>query len=160
MANCGVTDTQAVFCLDTNVIIKVLVREEPVELYRAAVALIVRALTTGRLIAPAFAWAEVGSTLRKHVRQGIIVHGEAEVQWARFSRLPIEFVDFPLLRARAWDLAERYRLPNLYDAAFLACTETFLTSQETVREFWTTDAALLRALAVDLPLYVRQLGVD
>ncbi len=160
MAKRGVTDTEAVFCLDTNVIIKVLVREEPVELYRAAVALIVRALTTGRLIAPAFAWAEVGSTLRKHVRQGIIIQRQAEVQWARFSRLPIEFTDSPLLRTRAWELAERHRLPNLYDAAFLACTDTFPASQGTIREFWTTDAALLRALAVDLPPYVRRLGVD
>ena len=160
MANCVVTDTQAVFCLDTNVILKVLVREAPVELYRAAVALMVRALTTGRLIAPAFAWAEVGSTLRKHVRRGIIVQREAEIQWARFSRLPIEFVDFPTLRTRAWELAEHYRLPNLYDAAFLACTETFLPSNRSIREFWTADAALLRALALGPPPYVRRLGID
>ncbi len=160
MAKRAVTDKETVFCLDTNVVIKALLEEEPVELNEAAVALVLRVLTSGRLIAPAFSWAEVGSTLRKKVRQGIIVHREAEIQWARFSRLPIEFFDSTLLRDRAWALAERYRLPNLYDAAFLACTDTFPASQGTTREFWTSDSALLRALAVDLPPYVRQLGID
>lgn len=154
------TETETVFCLDTNVIVKALVEEDPPALSEAASALVLRALTAGRLIAPAFAWAEVGSTLRKHVRRRLIVHREAETQWARFSRLPIEFFDSQLLRARAWELAKHYRLPNLYDAAFLACTETFLTPSGTHREFWTSDEALLRALAVDLPPYVRPLGVD
>lgn len=154
------TDAETIFCLDTSVVIKVLVEEDPVELNTAAVALMVRALTTSHLIAPAFAWAEVGSTLRRHVRRGIIVQREAEIQWGRFSRLPIEYVDFPRLRDRAWALAERYRLPNLYDASFLACTETFPSPEGTIQEFWTADEKLLCALSDDPPPFVRRLQAE
>jgi predicted nucleic acid-binding protein len=155
-----VTEAVSVFCLDTNVFVKALVEEEPAELTRAAEALLIRALLSGRVIAPAFAWAEVGSTLRKKVRHGIIDVEHANTQWTRFRRLPIEFVDSPLLRDRAWELAERYRLPNLCDAAFLACTETFLTSRELIREFWTADEVLLRTLSNDPPPFVHRLQVE
>ena len=153
------TDLESVFCLDTNVLIKVLVNEDPIELNHAADAILTRALDTGLLIAPAFAWVEVGSTLRKHVRQGIINGGEAETLWIRFSELPITFLDSPRLRDRAWELADRYRLPNLYDAAFLACIETFGPSRALIREFWTADEVLLRALSDDPLPFVRRLQV-
>ena len=153
-------ETGTVYCLDTNVFIKALVEEEPVELTRAAEALLIHAMLTGQLIAPAFAWTEVGSTLRNKVRQGIIDIEQANAEWTRFRGLPIEFADSPALRARAWEIAERRRLPNLYDAAFLACTETFLLSRELIREFWTADDILLRALSDDPPPFVRRLQAE
>ena len=148
--------TEAVLCLDTGVWIKFLVAEEPLEQSAAATRLVLRALSTGRLIAPAFAWAEVGSVLRKKIRQGLLTTEQAEELWTRFRQFQVEFVDGPALRSRAWELAAQYGLPTLYDAAFLACTEV-ASAGATVREFWTTDRALLRALGTEWPPYIRLL---
>lgn len=69
--------TEVIACLDTGVWIKFLVVEEPAELSEAAAELVLRALTTARLVVPAFAWAEVGSVLRKKVRQRLLAPEEA-----------------------------------------------------------------------------------
>jgi predicted nucleic acid-binding protein len=149
---------EAVVCLDTGVWIKFLVAEEPAELSEAAVRLVLRVLPRERLVAPAFAWAEVGSVLRKKVRQTLLQHEEAEELWTNFGRLPIEFVEAPALCTRAWEIAEEYALPTLYDAAFLACTEVKPAPEGTVREFWTADQELVRSLRVNRPAYLRELA--
>jgi predicted nucleic acid-binding protein len=138
--------------------IKFMVEEAPADLSDAAADLVRRALAAARLIAPAFAWAEIGSVLRKKVRQGLLHREQAETLWASLAQLPIEFVDTPALRGRTWLLAAQYGLPTLYDAAFLACVETAPLSPSTVCEFWTADQELLRALGSNRPAYVRQLG--
>ncbi|MDP9371980.1 MAG: type II toxin-antitoxin system VapC family toxin [Chloroflexota bacterium] len=147
---------EGIYCLDTGVLIKFLVAEEPAELSDAAAQLVLRALTNGRLVAPAFAWAEVGSVLRKKVRQGLLQREQAGALWIRFGQLPIEFIEDPSLRTRAWEIAGQYALPTLYDAAFLACTEVASGTAAT-REFWTADEELLRALEANEPPYVRRL---
>ena len=68
--------------------------------------------------------------------------------------MPITFIDIPELRSRAWDLAEQYGQPTLYDAAYLVCTEVVEGSSRT---FWTADDALLVALGSARPAYVRHL---
>lgn len=151
---------EGVICLDTVVWIKFLVTEEPLALSDAATLLVHRALTTARLVAPAFAWAEVGSVLRKKVRQAHLRGEEAEELWDRFLQIPIDYLETPELRKRAWEIAERYTLATLYDAAFLASTELAPVSDGALREFWTSDEELLRALGADRPGYVRQLGAD
>lgn len=151
---------EAVVCLDTGVWIKFLVAEEPAGLSDAAAQLVRRALTSDRLAAPAFGWTEVGSVLRKKMRQGILWPEQAEDLWVRFGQLPIEYIDARELHGRAWEIAERYALPTLYDAAFLACTELAPAPTGAVREFWTADEELLRSLETNRPSYVRQLGVE
>ena len=150
--------SEELFCLDTSVWIKFLVPEEPPEQQEAAEQLVLRAVTAGRLVAPAWTWAEVGSVLRKKVRQSLLRQDQADELWVRFGQLPIDFVDTPVLRARAWEIAEQYTLPTLYDAAFLACTEVALASEPATRQFWTADRDLLRQLGTARPGYVRQLG--
>lgn len=103
-----------------------------------------------RLVAPAFAWAEVGSVLRKKVRMGLLTKKEADGCYQDFCNLPIEYINEELLKVRAWEIAEQYQLPTLYDAAFLACAE----SQKA--QFWTSDQVLLSKLS-PLPAYVNQL---
>ncbi|MGL5941859.1 MAG: type II toxin-antitoxin system VapC family toxin [Waterburya sp.] len=63
----------------------------------------------------------------------------------------IDYLNQESLRARAWEIAQQYQLPTLYDAAFLACAE----SQKA--QFWTSDKVLLNKL-LPLPAYVNQLG--
>ena len=104
------------------------------------------------LVAPAFAWAEVGSVLRKKVRMGLLTTEEAKGCYQDFCNLPIDYVNEELLRVRAWEIAEQYQLPTLYDAAFLAC------AQSQKADFWTADKVLLSTLS-PLPAYVNQLGV-
>ncbi|MBI2911462.1 MAG: type II toxin-antitoxin system VapC family toxin [Chloroflexi bacterium] len=150
--------SEAIFCLDTSVLVSALTREQPREQAEAAERLLTRAVGEGRLVAPAWAWAEIGSVLRKKVRSRLLDDPEAEAVWGRFCRLPIAFADPPGLRARAWEIARQYALPTLYDAAFLACTEVAPAEEGAAREFWTADRALVRALGADPPPYVRQLG--
>lgn len=147
-------------CLDTGVWIKFLVAEEPAELSDAAVRLVRRALTSDRIVAPACARAEVGSVLRKKVRQTLLESEQAEVLWTRFGLLPIEYAESPDLHNRAWEIAEQYGMPSLYDAVFLACTEVASAPADAVREFWTADEELLRSIRADRPAYVRPLEAE
>jgi predicted nucleic acid-binding protein len=152
--------TEGLVCLDTGVWIKYLVVEEPPQLTEAAVRLVDRALAGERLVAPGFAWAEVGSVLRKKVRFGVLAAQDAAGLWTRFLSLPIDYVEAPDLRGRAWEIAERYALPTLYDAAFLACTELASAPTVDAREFWTADEALVQSFGASRPPYLRLLGID
>lgn len=143
-------------CLDTSVLIKYLTPDEQEE---AATSLVLGALQDGsRLVAPAWAWAEVGSVLRKKVRMGLLELEEAHQLWTAFQNLPIEYAETPELRARTWEIAGRYGLPTLYDAAFLACTETATAPEGAPVEFWTADTVLLRQLGDHKPAYVKSLS--
>lgn len=138
-----------VLCLDTSVIIPYLVPDEYEPL---ADSLVLEAVVGNvSLVAPAFAWAEVGSVLRKKVRLNLLTIEEAEGCYQDFCNLPIDYLNQESLRAKAWEIAQQYQLPTLYDAAFLACAE----SQQA--QFWTSDKVLLNKL-LPLPAYVNQLG--
>jgi predicted nucleic acid-binding protein len=138
-----------VLCLDTSVWIPYLVPE----VYQSqARTLVAEALGLSiRLVAPAFAWAEVGSVLRKKTRMGVITTEEAQGFFEDFCELPIDYIEEEVIRIKSWEIAEQYGLSTLYDAAFLACVET------TSAEFWTADAALVRQLT-PRPTYLRELG--
>jgi predicted nucleic acid-binding protein len=140
-----------VVCLDAGVWIKALAAEE---MSAEAAHVLADSIANCRLVAPAFCWAEVGSVLRKKVRARNLSADEAAAAWTDFQAMPVNFVDTPQLRRRAWDLAEGYGQPTLYDAAYLACTEIVEGSSRT---FWTADDALLAALESRRPAYVRHL---
>lgn len=148
-----------IWCLDTGVMVKYLVAEDPPELTDAAVQVVHAALERGRIVAPAFAWAEIGSVLRKKVRLGFIRAEEADTLWRAFSKLPVRYVDSPALRSRTWEIARQYNLSTLYDAGFLACTEVAAPAHIR-RQFWTTDERLVHSLGTEPPSYLRQLGED
>lgn len=150
---------ETILCLDRSVWVKFLVAEEPAGATELATSLVLRGLTEGRFVAPAFAWTEVGSVLRKKLRQGLLSPDVAAALWSRFGDLPMAFLDSPALRQRAWAIAERHRLPTLDDAAFLACVE-LAPPPSARREFWTADEELLHALGDDAPEYVRRLAAS
>jgi predicted nucleic acid-binding protein len=142
-------DVTRVLCLDTSVWIPYLVPE----VYQSqAVTLVAEALSLNiRLVAPAFAWAEVGSVLRKKTRLGVITTEEALGFFEDFCELPIDYIEEEAMRSKSWEIAEKYGLSTLYDAAFLACAEM------TSAEFWTADAALVRQVT-PRPAYLREIG--
>ncbi|GJD16640.1 hypothetical protein RIVM261_015960 [Rivularia sp. IAM M-261] len=137
-----------VLCIDTSVWIPYLVPEQ----YQAQAKILMdEALSQNiRIVAPTFAWAEVGSVLRKKTRAGSIIIQEAQEIFEDFCELPIDYIETEAIRVRAWQIAADYGLPTLYDAVFLACAESFSA------EFWTADIAMIRQLA-PRPSYVREL---
>ena len=140
-------------CLDTSVLIQYLV---PEEFQSQAEALVLEAVeTTVRLVAPTFAWAEIGSVLRKKTRTGLLSTEQAKGCFDDFCQLPINYIDTDQIRAKAWEIAQQYRLPTLYDAAFLACAESVGVDCQ----FWTADKTLLNQLGLAKPAYVKELGV-
>lgn len=137
-------------CIDTSIWIPYLV---PEMLQTQARNLITPWLTSYvRLVAPAFAWAEVGSVLRKKVRLGVITTTQAVGFYDDFCQMPIDYLDSDAIRVRTWAIAEQFSLSTLYDAAFLAVAE--LESAE----FWTADQSLLKTL-IPYPAYVQKLEV-
>lgn len=134
-----------VLCLDSSVIIPYLVPEENSE---KAETLIQNAILSSiRVVTPCFAWAEVGSVLLKKVRRGLLTAEESQACFEDFQQLPLEFIDHPHLRDKAWAIAPKHGLTTLYDAAFLACAAMFDA------EFWTADQALVKSLS-PCPTYV------
>lgn len=143
-----------IYCLDTSVFIRYLTTEDQAD---TAMRVVLAALDeSSLLVAPAWAWAEVGSVLRKKARDGELQEAEAGGLWRFFIRLSVEFLNEEQLQLRSWELADQYGLSAIYDAAFLACTE--LAEPATVpREFWTADKAFVRQLGSAVPSYVRLL---
>jgi predicted nucleic acid-binding protein len=137
-----------VLCIDTSVWIPYLVPEQ----YQAQAKILMdEALSQNiRIVAPTFAWAEVGSVLRKKTRAGSITIQEAQEIFEDFCELPIDYIETEAIRVRAWTIAQDYGLPTLYDAVFLACTESFSA------EFWTADIAMIKQL-MPRPSYVHEL---
>lgn len=139
-------------CLDTSVLIQYLV---PEELQAQAEKLVLEVVENAvRMVAPAFAWAEIGSVLRKKIRTGLLSTEEAKGCFEDFCQLPIEYIETEQIRARAWEIAEQYQMPTLYDAAFLACAESVGVDCQ----FWTADKTLLNQLGKNRPTFVSQLG--
>jgi len=134
-----------VLCLDSSVIIPYLVPEEHSQ---KAEALIQEAISSSiQVVVPCFAWAEVGSVLLKKVRRGLLTTEESQACFKDFQQLPLEFIEHPDLRNKAWAIATEHDLGTLYDAAFLACAE------HCSAEFWTADQALVNSLS-PCPTYV------
>lgn len=130
-------------CLDTSVLIKALTDEEPASDSAIARHLLSTFVREYQVIAPALAWAEVGSVLRKKIRRGELDWAMAATAWDDFAHLPIEYLDEPKLRQRAWAIAHELQLSTLYDAAFLACAEVASAESSNPCQFWTADQALV-----------------
>jgi predicted nucleic acid-binding protein len=146
------------YCLDTSVLVKVLVPEEGSD---EATALIRQAIASGcRLVAPAFAWAEVGTTLRKKVRAQLLTQPEANTAWVRFTSLAIEYIDDPRVPERAWQICSKFDLPTMYDASFLAVCDSVAEASRSAVEFWTADRELVKSLGYAAPQYVRLLDLQ
>jgi predicted nucleic acid-binding protein len=138
-----------VLCLDSSVLIPYLTPESHSD---KAEVLVLDAISSSlRMVAPCFAWAEVGSVLRKKVRRGLLTLDESLACFEDFQQLPLDFIDHADLRAKAWEIASQHDLSTLYDAAFLACAEYCGA------EFWTADQVLIGSLS-PCPDYVRSIS--
>jgi predicted nucleic acid-binding protein len=60
---------------------------------------------------------------------------DAHKAYSILDRAPVQIVTHPYLRQRARDIAERFSLPTVYDATYMALAELRGC------EFWTADKA-------------------
>jgi predicted nucleic acid-binding protein len=125
-------------CLDTSIWIKYLCPDEQEE---AATLLVTNILTAQTpLIAPSFSWAEIGSVLRKKIRSQLLTSEEATTLYQAYNDFSINYIDSQSIRERAWEIANQYNIPTLYDSVFLACAEASSAT------YWTADKILLKQL--------------
>lgn len=134
-------------CLDSSILVKLLVQEDDSDQAEELLRMVLQAPAIA--VAPDFAWAEVGSAIRRRVRQRQISPEAARDAWTDFRDLPLAFLGAEATADRAWALAEQWGLPTLYDAAFLAAGEG--------TGFWTADQRLLADLGDDRPAWVHHL---
>jgi len=120
-----------IFCLDTSLIVKVLINEPGSETVEA---LFRRWFEEDhRLITPQFTLCEIYSVLRKKNFQKSITEAEADCALRDYELLGIELLpDMPLLKRAFW-WAKKLNLPVIYDSLVLAAAE----KEEAV--LWTCD---------------------
>ena len=87
-------------CINTSVWIPYLV---PEILQPQARNLTVSLLTSNvRLVAPAFAWVEVGSVLRKKVRLEAVTASQAAESYDDFCQMPVDYLNSNAICAKTW----------------------------------------------------------
>ena len=92
-----------------------------------------------RIIAPPIILSEVTSVLRNHVHRQILSADEGERAFLGFLEMPIEIVQPPDLRERAWRLARDFNRPNAYDAFYVAL------AQAEDCDLWTCDRRMFNS---------------
>ncbi len=126
------------WCLDANVVIKVVVEEK---LSLEARTLLSNAFANKiSLIAPHFFDVEVFGALRKKVYSGEITQESAEIAFSKLHTLPVQLVPTSRLLDRAWEIGKQYNLRWLYDAFYVALAEKRSCL------LWTADMELYRAV--------------
>lgn len=95
-----------------------------------------------QVIAPTLLYYEVTNVLHRYQRQGWLNPEATQASLLAALALPIELVGDADLHLRARRLAERYHLPAVYDAHYVAVAERLGV------ELWSTDRRLVNALRV------------
>ncbi|HBC92627.1 MAG TPA: PIN domain nuclease [Pelotomaculum sp.] len=132
-------------CLDTSVFVKLLVEEEDSDKASALMQKVVRSRQL--IVLPPFAWAEVGTVLRKKRRKNELAIQEADDLWLEFRQFPgIEYLSDDAVMDRAYKISRYFDMPTLCDAAFLAVAEVVEEKTGEVCEFWTADEKLVHSL--------------
>lgn len=132
-------------CLDSSVLIKLLVLEENSEKAAALMEKVVNNRQT--IVLPSFAWAEIGSVLRKKINKKMITLEHAEIAWEAFNNLGVlNYINDSIVMRAAWHIASQENLPTLYDAAYLAVIEIISRQSNETCEFWTADETLIRSI--------------
>ena len=137
-------------CVDACLVVKLVVKELDSDRARSLFGQWVTEHV--RLIAPPFFVVEVDSVLRKKaaVRKELTLT-QADAAFEAARNIPVELVDEPGARRRAWELAKELDLPVVYDAHYLSLTELRGCL------FWTADDTLYQAVQGKIP-YIRRLG--
>lgn len=137
-------------CVDSSVVVKLVVKEEDSEMARG----LFRVLATRNedIIAPQFLMMEVSNVLLKKTRrQPAISINTANSALSTVLNLGISLHDSDSLHHNAFRIAVSHRLPAVYDAYYLAL------AADAQCPFWTADKRLYNGLDGRLP-FVHWLG--
>lgn len=137
-------------CLDSSVVVKLIIDEEQSDLARALYDSLVREQTP--IVAPPLLPIEMTNVLRKRTRrENAISLSDALSLFEVFLALPIAIRNPPGIHQQALLLADAFNLPATYDAHYLALAD-FMDC-----EFWTADRRLWQQVERGLP-FVRWIG--
>ncbi|HZA22066.1 MAG TPA: type II toxin-antitoxin system VapC family toxin [Dehalococcoidia bacterium] len=133
---------------DTNILFKVVIREEFSE---HAQALYASTLTSSTpIVAPPHWAAELTQALYRLIRRRMISEEEGDQALSQFLQFPVQVIGVPELYQRAFLFARTYII-STYDSLYVMLAEMLET------EFWTDDRRLINALAGAAP-WVRWIG--
>lgn len=129
-------------CVDANLVIRLVV--EPKD--ESVRSLWERWDSERRQIAaPTLLPYEVANALYRYQKLGYLGPAEVQLAFRAALALPLELHGESDLHWRALELANRFALPAVYDAHYLALAELL------EGEFWTADEGLARAVQPSLP---------
>ena len=130
--------TTSLVCVDSNIVLKLVLVEDDSPVARAAWGGWEAAGT--QVVAPPLFWYEVTSVLRNRTYRGRFTPEEGWRALGLLFELNISAVAPEGLHQRSWELATVLDLPVTYDAYYLALAESMEC------EFWTADTRLHRAI--------------
>ena len=135
-------------CVDASVAVKWIF---PEEYSREAAALLEDSAQRGeRLIAPQFLPVETNNTIRRRMQRDGLTLAQAQALLGAFLRVPVTLApttpaERERLHQHALALADRFALPAVYDAYYLALADLRRCP------LWTDDRKLLRAVGEHMP---------
>jgi predicted nucleic acid-binding protein len=91
------------------------------------------------LCAPTLFRPETNSAVQRRVYRGELTDAQGRHARAVLRALPVEFREPANLYEVAWEYAERFNRPAIYDSCYLALADIFGC------EFWTADRRLANA---------------
>jgi len=91
------------------------------------------------LYAPTLFRPETVSTVRRRVYRGLLSPAQGRLAYTLLGGLPIEIREPANLYDVAWEYAERFNRPDVYDACYLALADIIGC------ELWTADQRLTNA---------------
>ena len=97
--------------------------------------------SSGEMVfAPELFWAETLSVVRRKVHQGFHSEADGEESYGVLANLAVQIRHPDDLYQVAWQLANRFNRPTIYDSCYLALAEIIGC------EFWTADRRLANAV--------------
>lgn len=130
-------------CVDASFALKLVLDEKDSEVAQALWT--TWAAQDVEIIAPCHLLFEATSVIRNHVYRREISAEAGQIAFDAFMAQEIGLLHPPFLEKRAWELAQQYNRPVLYDAFYLALAESAGC------ELWTADDRLYRAVHDALP---------
>lgn len=97
------------------------------------------------VIAPVLFRAETLSVVRQNVHRGLLTAEQGEAAYTVLENLGVEFLEPGDLYRVAWQYAQRFNRPTVYDCCYLALAAIVGC------EFWTADRRLANAVGGQLP---------
>jgi len=95
--------------------------------------------------APTLLYFEVSNALYRYQRAGMMSASSVRLALTAALSLPVQLYGEETLHSQALDLAERFSLPAVYDAHYLA------VAQHLGAEFWSSDRKLIHTVQSALP---------